>query len=118
MNAELVEINGGAGILFRRAGARDRHRHLPAVDSDADGRIAAIPNVADPGKLRAVADGTAHDLRAEWVPAPPAAGSARCPHGGLRRDGRGLCGLRGAVLRAPARVAAGEVVMTKVCVRS
>ncbi|CAM5642377.1 hypothetical protein SALBM217S_00444 [Streptomyces griseoloalbus] len=31
-------------------------------DFDADGRITAIHNVANPDKLQAVSDGTAHDL--------------------------------------------------------
>lgn len=33
-----------------------------SFDIDAGGRITAIHNVANPDKLRAVADGTTHDL--------------------------------------------------------
>jgi hypothetical protein len=60
MNAQLVEINGGPGMLFSGLG-----RVIPTVtfDFDFDGRITAIHNVANPDKLKAIADGTAHDVR-------------------------------------------------------
>ncbi|MGI5472812.1 RNA polymerase sigma-70 factor [Streptomyces sp. CA-132043] len=59
MRAELTEINGGPGILFR---APDRVIATVTFGFDADGRITAIHNVANPDKLRAVADGTPHDV--------------------------------------------------------
>lgn len=59
MHAELVEINGGPGILF--AGP-DRVIATITFDFDADGHITAIHNVANPDKLQAVADGTTHDV--------------------------------------------------------
>ncbi|HET9876826.1 MAG TPA: RNA polymerase sigma-70 factor, partial [Mycobacterium sp.] len=54
MAAELVDINGGPGIVFTGAG---RVIGTLTVDLDADGRITAIHNVANPDKLGAVADG-------------------------------------------------------------
>ncbi|WP_326700984.1 RNA polymerase sigma-70 factor [Streptomyces sp. NBC_01754] len=59
MNAELVEINGGPGLLFS---APDRPLATVTLDLDKDGRIITVHNVANPDKLRAVADGTAHDV--------------------------------------------------------
>ncbi|WP_328890982.1 RNA polymerase sigma-70 factor [Streptomyces sp. NBC_00316] len=59
MNAELVEINGGPGVLFSGSG---RVIATVTFDFDADGRIASIHNVANPDKLQAIADGTAHDI--------------------------------------------------------
>ncbi|WP_328416115.1 RNA polymerase sigma-70 factor [Micromonospora sp. NBC_00389] len=59
MTAEVVEINGGPGMVFRGAG---RVIATVTFDIDADGRIAAIHNVANPDKLHAVAGGTAHDI--------------------------------------------------------
>jgi RNA polymerase sigma-70 factor (ECF subfamily) len=59
MNAELVEINGGPGMLFSGSG---RVIATVTFDFDADGRITSIHNVANPDKLQAVADGTAHDV--------------------------------------------------------
>ncbi|MBQ0848970.1 RNA polymerase sigma-70 factor [Streptomyces sp. BH-SS-21] len=59
MRAELVEINGGPGILFT---APDRVIATVTFDIEADGRITAIHNTANPDKLRAVADGTTHDV--------------------------------------------------------
>lgn len=59
MTAELVQINGGPGILFSGpAGV------IATVTFDfaVDGRITAIHNVANPDKLRAVADGTTHAI--------------------------------------------------------
>ena len=59
MNAELVEINGGLGMVFSTVG---RVIATVTFDFDTDGRIIAIHNVANPEKLRAIADGTAHDV--------------------------------------------------------
>ncbi|MEW2556749.1 RNA polymerase sigma-70 factor [Streptomyces zhihengii] len=59
MKAELVGINGGTGLVFSGAG---RVIATVTFDFDAEGRIAAVHNVANPDKLRAVADGTAYDL--------------------------------------------------------
>jgi hypothetical protein len=54
MTAELVDINGGPGIVLRGAG---RIIATLTVDLDADGRIVTVHNVANPDKLHAVADG-------------------------------------------------------------
>ena len=54
MAAEVVDINGGPGIVLRGGG---RVIATLTVDLDADGRIATVHNVANPDKLRAVADG-------------------------------------------------------------
>ncbi|WP_275006071.1 RNA polymerase sigma-70 factor [Promicromonospora iranensis] len=59
MNAELVEINGGPGLMFSGAG---RVVATMTLDVDAGGRITAIHNVANPDKLRAVAEGTRYDV--------------------------------------------------------
>lgn len=59
MRAELVEINGGPGMLFS---GPDRVVATVTFDFGADGRISAIHNVANPDKLRAVAGGTAHGI--------------------------------------------------------
>lgn len=61
MKAELAEINGGPGMVFS---GPDRVIATVTFDFDAQGRIAAIHNVANPDKLRAVADGIAYDLGA------------------------------------------------------
>ncbi|TDC23364.1 RNA polymerase sigma-70 factor [Streptomyces sp. 8K308] len=53
MRAELVEINGGPGILFSAPG---RVIATVTFDFDAEGRVTAIHNVANPDKLRAIAD--------------------------------------------------------------
>lgn len=53
MKAELVEINGGPGIVFRGPG---RVIATVTFDFDADGRITAIHNVANSDKLQAVAE--------------------------------------------------------------
>ncbi len=60
MRAELTEINGGPGMVFR---GRGRVIATVAFDFDADCRITALHNVANPDKLQAVAEGTAHDIR-------------------------------------------------------
>ncbi|MFG3281298.1 RNA polymerase sigma-70 factor [Streptomyces sp. NPDC048111] len=59
MKAELTSINGQLGMLFR---APDRVVATVTFDFDADGRISAIHNVANPDKLRAVAGGTTYDI--------------------------------------------------------
>lgn len=59
MNAELVEINGGPGMVFSGSG---RVIATVTFDFDADGRITAIHNVANPDKLQAIADGTTRDV--------------------------------------------------------
>ncbi|WP_410817521.1 RNA polymerase sigma-70 factor [Micromonospora sp. 050-3] len=59
MHAAQVEINGGPGLVFSGAG---RVIATVSFDIDADSRITTIHNVANPDKLRAVADGTTHHL--------------------------------------------------------
>ncbi|AWT41086.1 MULTISPECIES: RNA polymerase sigma-70 factor [Streptomyces] len=59
MKAELAEINGGPGIVFSAPG---RVIATLTFDFDTAGRITAIHNVANPDKLRAVVDGTTHDI--------------------------------------------------------
>lgn len=59
MKAELVQINGGPGIIFSGPG---RVIATVTFDFDAEGRIAAIHNVANPDKLQAVANGTRYDI--------------------------------------------------------
>jgi RNA polymerase sigma-70 factor (TIGR02957 family) len=54
MTAELVEINGGPGIVLSGAG---RAIATISVELDADGRIVTVHNVANPDKLGAMADG-------------------------------------------------------------
>ena len=54
MTAEVVDINGGPGIVIRGAG---RIIATLTVDLDADGNIVTIHNVANPDKLHAIADG-------------------------------------------------------------
>ncbi len=54
MTAEVVEINGGPGIVIRGAG---RIIATLTVDLDANGKIETIHNVANPDKLHAIADG-------------------------------------------------------------
>jgi RNA polymerase sigma-70 factor (TIGR02957 family) len=54
MTADVVEINGGPGIVMCGAG---RVIATITVDLDADGRIASIHSVANPDKLRAIAAG-------------------------------------------------------------
>lgn len=57
MAAEVVEINGGPGIVLSGAG---RIIATLTVDLDDDGRIATVHNVANPDKLHAVAEGVKH----------------------------------------------------------
>lgn len=59
MNVELVEINGGPGIVFSGLG---RVIATVTLDFDADGRITTIHNVANPDKLQAIAGGTTHNI--------------------------------------------------------
>jgi RNA polymerase sigma-70 factor (ECF subfamily) len=59
MGAELVEIDGGPGMLVR---APDRVVATVTFDFDAEGRVAAIHALAKPDKLGAVTGGTAYDL--------------------------------------------------------
>ena len=59
MKAELVDINGGPGIVLSGAG---RVIATVTLDFDADGRIITIHNVANPDKLRAINGGATHDL--------------------------------------------------------
>jgi RNA polymerase sigma factor (sigma-70 family) len=61
MNAQLVELNGGLGVVFSGAG---RVIATLTLDLDTEGRIAAIHNVANPDKLGAVTGGTVHHLGA------------------------------------------------------
>ncbi|GAA3575704.1 RNA polymerase sigma-70 factor [Nonomuraea rosea] len=59
MNAELVGINGGPGMVFSGLG---RVISTVTFDFDADGRITTIHNVANPDKLQAIAEGTTRDV--------------------------------------------------------
>ncbi|MEE4419146.1 MULTISPECIES: RNA polymerase sigma-70 factor [Streptomyces] len=59
MHAELVEINGGPGLMFS---GPDRVIATVTFDIDADGRITTLHNVANPDKLRAITEGTRHDV--------------------------------------------------------
>ncbi|MEV0733740.1 RNA polymerase sigma-70 factor [Polymorphospora sp. NPDC050346] len=59
MRATVVAINGGPGLVFS---GPDRVIATVTFDLDADGRITAIHNVANPDKLRAVTGGTAYDV--------------------------------------------------------
>ncbi|MFE4214760.1 RNA polymerase sigma-70 factor [Streptomyces sp. NPDC056844] len=59
MKAELVEINGGPGLVFSGAG---RVIATVTFDFDESGRIATIHNVANPDKLGAVGTGAPHPL--------------------------------------------------------
>ena len=59
LNAELVEINGGPGMVFSGLG---RVIATVTFDFDVDGRITAVHNVANPDKLRDIADGTTRDV--------------------------------------------------------
>ena len=54
MAAEVIEINGGPGVVFRGAGPRDRHADLRLRRGRPH---LTIHNVANPDKLHAVAEG-------------------------------------------------------------
>ncbi|MFJ8918007.1 RNA polymerase sigma-70 factor [Streptomyces sp. NPDC102415] len=60
MKTELVEINGGPGLVFSGAG---RVIATVTFDFDASGRISTIHNVANPDKLGAVGTGAPYPLR-------------------------------------------------------
>ncbi|MGN9779156.1 RNA polymerase sigma-70 factor [Micromonospora sp. H33] len=62
MAIELVELNGRPGVVFSGAG---RVIATLTLDVDQDGHIAAIHNVANPDKLRAVAARTIHHIQAD-----------------------------------------------------
>lgn len=59
MNAELVEINGGPGMVFS---GLERIIATVTFDFDADGRITTIHNIANPDKLQAIAGGITRDV--------------------------------------------------------
>ncbi|MBM0236816.1 RNA polymerase sigma-70 factor [Micromonospora sp. ATA32] len=59
MTIELVELNGGPGMVFTGAG---RVIATLTLDLDERGHIAAIHNVANPDKLGAVAARTIHHI--------------------------------------------------------
>ncbi|MEU5043672.1 RNA polymerase sigma-70 factor [Streptomyces griseorubiginosus] len=59
MRAELTSVNGGPGAVFR---GPDRVIATLTFDFDAQGRISTLHNVANPDKLRAVTEGTRHEL--------------------------------------------------------
>lgn len=61
MEARIVEINGGPGILFSGQG---RVISTVTFDFGPDGRITTVHNVANPDKLGAVAAGGVHGLSA------------------------------------------------------
>ncbi|MEW2328235.1 hypothetical protein AB0880_10540 [Micromonospora chersina] len=60
MALELVELNGRPDVVFSGAG---RVIATLTLDVDEGGQIAAIHNVANPDKLRAVAARTIHHIR-------------------------------------------------------
>ncbi|NUO97775.1 MAG: RNA polymerase sigma-70 factor [Nonomuraea sp.] len=59
MRAEPAEINGGPGLVFS---GPERIIATVTFDFDADGRVVAIHNIANPDKLQAIADGTTRDV--------------------------------------------------------
>jgi RNA polymerase sigma-70 factor (ECF subfamily) len=59
MTTEIVELNGIPAIVFTGAG---RVLSVLGLDLDADGRVAAIHNIANPDKLRTVAAGSPTSL--------------------------------------------------------
>ncbi|WP_405693100.1 RNA polymerase sigma-70 factor [Streptomyces sp. NBC_01185] len=60
MRAEMTEINGGPGMVLS---APDRVLATVTLDFDAEGRISAIHNVANPDKLGAVGTRAPHSVR-------------------------------------------------------
>ncbi len=59
MRAEVTDINGAPGIVYR---GPDRVIATFSFDFDADGRIRAVHNVANPDKLHDIEDGTLRDV--------------------------------------------------------
>jgi RNA polymerase sigma-70 factor (ECF subfamily) len=59
MTVEVVDLNGGPGIVFSDAG---QVIATLTLDLDEHGQIAAIHNVANPDKLHAVATRTVHEV--------------------------------------------------------
>ncbi len=59
MTAEIVELNGIPAIVFTGGG---RVLSVLGLDLDADGRVVAIHNIANPDKLRTVAAGSPTSL--------------------------------------------------------
>lgn len=59
MSAELVSLNGEPGLVISGAG---RVLSTMALDLDAEGRVTAILNTANPDKLAAVQGGVVRDL--------------------------------------------------------
>ncbi|MEU8139691.1 RNA polymerase sigma-70 factor [Streptodolium elevatio] len=59
MKAELAEINGGPGMVFS---GPDRVIATVTFDFDAEGRITAVHNVANPDKLHDIGSGTTREL--------------------------------------------------------
>jgi RNA polymerase sigma-70 factor (ECF subfamily) len=59
MRTELVELNGGLGLVFSTA---DRVIATLTLEVDDTGRVVAIHNVANPDKLGAVTSRTVHPL--------------------------------------------------------
>jgi RNA polymerase sigma-70 factor (ECF subfamily) len=59
MTVDIVELNGIPAIVFTGAG---RVMSVLSLDLDADGRVAAIHNIANPDKLRTVAAGSPTSL--------------------------------------------------------
>ena len=57
--AEPAEINGTPGMIFH---APDRVLSIISLDLDSSGRVAGIHNVANPDKLRAIAEGRTYDV--------------------------------------------------------
>ncbi|WP_309238576.1 RNA polymerase sigma-70 factor [Actinoplanes aureus] len=84
MHAEVVEINGGPGMVFSGLG---RVIATVTFDFDADGRITAIHNVANPDKLQAVSGGIAHDVGIQEDGAPRSARTRENTRTSARRDG-------------------------------
>lgn len=59
MTISFVQINGGPGVMFA---GKARVIAVFTLELDADGRIVTVHNIANPDKLRAVADGHIYDM--------------------------------------------------------
>ena len=59
MTAEVCDLNGGPGLVFRGAG---RVLGTITLELDEDGRIVTVHNMANPDKLRDVTSRTVHPL--------------------------------------------------------